>query len=157
MKLVEVSSRLHTSFGPPILVAFWDLGKWEIMGNLGWWNIMIEQTKQKRSKNALSNMEDESVESWRLTWNIIMEVWKNIFLSKWVIHRFHVTLLGCISFRFHVRFLGCIPSKIKMDRKELAWNLSRSLHVNFVQSNHPWDWYFSHRIHVWYIYHTNFP
>ena len=31
----------------------------------------------------------------RLTWNIIMEVWKIIFLSKWVICRFHVNLPGC--------------------------------------------------------------
>ena len=28
-------------------------------------------------------------------WNIIMEVWKIIFLSKWVICRFHVNLPGC--------------------------------------------------------------
>ncbi len=35
---------------------------------------------------------------WRLTWNIIMEVWKIIFLSKWVICMFHVNLTGC-SFR----------------------------------------------------------
>ena len=32
---------------------------------------------------------------WRLTWNIIMEVWKIIFLYKWVICRFHVNLPGC--------------------------------------------------------------
>ena len=31
----------------------------------------------------------------RLTRNIIMEVWKIIFLSKWVICRFHVNLPGC--------------------------------------------------------------
>ena len=31
----------------------------------------------------------------RLTWNIIMEVLKIIFLSKWVICRFHVNLPGC--------------------------------------------------------------
>ena len=31
----------------------------------------------------------------RLTWNIIMEVWKIIFLSRWVICRFHVNLPGC--------------------------------------------------------------
>ena len=28
-------------------------------------------------------------------WNIIMEVWKIIFLAKWVICRFHVNLSGC--------------------------------------------------------------
>ncbi len=32
----------------------------------------------------------------RLTWNIIMEVWKIIFLSKWVICRFHVNLPECM-------------------------------------------------------------
>ena len=31
----------------------------------------------------------------KLTWNIIMEVWKTIFLSKWVIYMFHVNLPGC--------------------------------------------------------------
>ena len=31
----------------------------------------------------------------RLTWNITMEVWKIIFLSKWFISRFHVNLPGC--------------------------------------------------------------
>ena len=31
----------------------------------------------------------------RLTWNIIMEVGKMIFLSKWVIYRFHVNFPGC--------------------------------------------------------------
>ena len=31
----------------------------------------------------------------RLTWNIIMQVWKIIFLSKWVICRFDVNLPGC--------------------------------------------------------------
>ena len=30
----------------------------------------------------------------KLTWNIIMEVWKIIFLSKWVICRFHVNFPG---------------------------------------------------------------
>ena len=36
---------------------------------------------------------------WRLTWNIIMGVWKIIFLSQWVICRFHVNLLGCMAFK----------------------------------------------------------
>ena len=31
----------------------------------------------------------------RLVWNIIMEVWMIIFLSKWLISRFHVNLPGC--------------------------------------------------------------
>ena len=35
------------------------------------------------------------IHSGRLTWNLIMEVWKIIFLSKWVIGRCHVNLPGC--------------------------------------------------------------
>ena len=34
----------------------------------------------------------------RLTWNIIIGVWKIIFLSKWVICRFHVNLPGCTQY-----------------------------------------------------------
>ena len=40
----------------------------------------------------------------RLTWNIIMEVWKMIFLSKWVIYRFHVNLPGGSVHHCHVFF-----------------------------------------------------
>ena len=39
--------------------------------------------------------EAESLHPGRLTWTIIMEVWKIMFLSKWVICRFHVNLPGC--------------------------------------------------------------
>ena len=38
---------------------------------------------------------NSQIHPWRLTWNIIIEVWKVIFLSKWVICRFHVNLQGC--------------------------------------------------------------
>ena len=39
-----------------------------------------------------------------ITWNIIMEVWKIIFLSKWVICRFHVNLPGCIRMKNDILF-----------------------------------------------------
>ena len=35
-------------------------------------------------------MKTVDIHPWRLTWNIIVEVWKIMFLSKWVICRFHV-------------------------------------------------------------------
>ena len=35
----------------------------------------------------------------RLTWNLKMMVWKIIFLSKWVICRFHVNFPGCIGLK----------------------------------------------------------
>ena len=44
---------------------------------------------------ALENQ--TALHPWRLTWNIIMEVWKIIFLSKWVICMFHVNIPGCIK------------------------------------------------------------
>ena len=36
-----------------------------------------------------------SVHPGRLTWNIVIELWKIMFLSKWVICMFHVNLPGC--------------------------------------------------------------
>ena len=48
-----------------------------------------------RGKNAIQ------LHPGRSTWTIIMEVWKIIFLSKWVICRFHVYLPGCIWGLFH--------------------------------------------------------
>ena len=47
------------------------------------------------SSQQTSNFVRKFLHPWRLTWNIIMEVWKIIFLSKWVICRFHVNLPWC--------------------------------------------------------------
>ena len=44
----------------------------------------------------------DQVHPWRSTWNIIMEAWKSIFLSKRVICRFHVNLPGCTLQGFDV-------------------------------------------------------
>ena len=41
------------------------------------------------------SLKESNVHPGRLTWNIIMEIWKIIFLSKWVICRFYVNLPGC--------------------------------------------------------------
>ena len=49
------------------------------------------------------NPGEKSLHPWGLTWNIIMEVWKIIFLSKWMICRFHVNLPGCSD---HASVLG---------------------------------------------------
>ena len=48
----------------------------------------------------------------RLTWNIIMEAWKIIFLSKWVICRFHVNLPGCNVKTKTWRFVDIFPFKL---------------------------------------------
>ena len=42
----------------------------------------------------IKNIWNHNLHPWRLTWNIIMDVWKIIFLCKWVICRFHVNLPG---------------------------------------------------------------
>ena len=62
----------------------------------------LELLRPKVAPHLNSNPEIESSDQgqillhpWRLTWNIIMEVWKISFLSKWVICRFHVNLPGC--------------------------------------------------------------
>ena len=39
----------------------------------------------------------EQLHPWRLTWNLIMEVWKISFLSTWVTFWLHVNLPGCIQ------------------------------------------------------------
>ena len=62
-----------------------------------WWEVFLREAekkpeKQKQSKNTIAR---GGLHPWRLTWNIIMEVWKIIFLRKWVICRFHVYLPGC--------------------------------------------------------------
>ena len=47
---------------------------------------------------------------WRLTWNIIMEVWKIMFLSKWVICRFHVNPPGIYRVSQMPGHAGCCPA-----------------------------------------------
>ena len=53
--------------------------------------------KEQKAKEMHWGGEERWIHPGRLTWNIIMEVWKMIFLSKWVIYRFHVILPGCRS------------------------------------------------------------
>ena len=70
----------------------------------------------------------------RLTWNIIMEVWKIIFLSKWVICRFYVNLPGC-------NVLGCydfLPSEYQwhFERKALWVVVPPSLPMEMLQQIH---------------------
>ena len=52
------------------------------------------------------------IHPWRLTWNIVVEVWKIIFLSKWVICRFHVNLAGCNHFIFPS--IQCLPRRVSL-------------------------------------------
>ena len=64
-----------------------------------WWEVFLREAEKKNRKT-------KAVQKYQLLkggtspvkingWNIIMEVWKIIFLRKWVICRFHVYLPGC--------------------------------------------------------------
>ena len=70
----QITATSFQSCSPQHVAEFREMGLQKLRRNLGWWNI---------------------VHPWRLTWNIIMEVWKIMFLSKWMICRFHVNLPWC--------------------------------------------------------------
>ena len=64
----------------------------------GWYQGWLSKILQTTFDVATCRLISKYFHPWRLTWNIIMEVWKIIFLSKWVICRFHVNLSGCKIF-----------------------------------------------------------
>ena len=69
----------------------------------------------------------------RLTWNIKMEVWKIIFLSKWVICRFHVNLPGCNRNKWpKVILVTAVISPLQMElwAHYYNWFLSPTLSMN---------------------------
>ena len=88
-----------------------------------------------------------NVHPWSLTWNIIMEVWKIVFLSKWVICRFHVNLPGCmqiyspqksIHFRSHGNFLRLALQRQNQSVDQLFTALaSEAKRGWFIHKNHP--------------------
>ena len=63
------------------------------------------------------------IRPWRLIWHTIMEVWKRIFLSKWVICGFPVILLGSTSYtlKLHTYFLVL---KTPVDGIDCRWKSS---------------------------------
>ena len=74
------------------------------LGGIGWHSLASTTGGlwKGHRPNTLENEDLEPIQKWwvhpgRITWNTIMEVWKIIFLSKWVICRFHVNLPGCIG------------------------------------------------------------
>ena len=73
------------------------------------------------------------VHPWRLTWNIIMEVWKIIFLSKWVIFRFHVYLPGCNWSRGLFESYCCCKSSFRL-------RLSSHFQKQTIWSSHDTGW-----------------
>ena len=63
---------------------------------------------------------------WRLTWNIIMKVWKFIFLSTWAICMFHVNLPGCICQCFPGHHVTWCPGK----HWEMILDIHRTTRIN---------------------------
>ena len=82
-----------------VLMLLWCKLWWRGPGVYCWemmiWNDSMFGSTESVGK-ATSCHEWNPVHPGRLTWNIIMGVGKMIFLSKWVIYRFHVNLPGCI-------------------------------------------------------------
>ena len=69
-----------------------------------------------------------SIHPWRLAWNIIIGVWKIIFLSKWVICMFHVNLPGCSNNRIGTDKIWKVSSQALPD-----WPRFRSCWRKFIQ------------------------
>ena len=57
--------------------------------------VYLESKQSLTIIHFIINLDNLRLHPWRLTWNIIMEVWKIIFLSKRVICRCHANLPGC--------------------------------------------------------------
>ena len=76
---------------------------------------------------ATSKAPGFSLHPGRLTWNIIMKVWKIIFLSKWMICRFHLNLPGCIEDRERV-----------CQQPPAALFLASFFHLVLVAPKHTW-------------------
>ena len=82
----------------------------------------------------------------RLTWNIIMEVWKIIFFSTWLIYRFHVILPGCrysqTDFQnerimiscthgsYQIRWLQMSPTLVKHDKFNIYCTAFCLMHIS---------------------------
>ena len=74
--------------------------------------------QEVNSPNMSLTQFGERLHPGRLTWTIIMEVWKIIFLSKWVICRFHVNLPGCMiySWSISLSWFYVVTSEVCVDR-----------------------------------------
>ena len=83
----------------------------------------------------------------RLTWNIIMEVWKIIFFSTWLIYRFHVILPGCRYSQtkiskwknhdtlhpmvfYQIRWLQMSPTLVKHDKFNIYCTALFLMHIS---------------------------
>ena len=132
-KHMPVASRF---FGFPFFLAGLDTTKCKgdhENVSFGLWSIPAREKWTRKNEIGYALQQDLPntpkewlIHPWRFTWNIIMEAWKIMFLSKWVICRFHLNLPGhneyevdiwnviCITFLLHWQFhvyLFCILSK----------------------------------------------
>ena len=91
--------------------------------------------RSKRSPILPKNQPKRTLHPWRFSWNIIMEGWKIIFLSKWVICRFHVNLPGC-------KYISCKHSQMKWNLETISVVGSQwiQLDTTFLTSENPEQW-----------------
>ena len=72
---------------------------------------MMRTSEKLDHRNQGSDLGEHGIHPGRLTWTIMMEVWKIIFLSKWVICRFHSMLIFQGVFENIWNHLGGIEDK----------------------------------------------
>ena len=112
-------------------------GKEEKVGISRFWRMYFQMRKCLESQGLLKSLVFDSTSKFtpcRLTWNIIMEVGKMIFLSKWVIYRFHVNLPGCTETTLSKESLGACWGLLIRLCNQLYWSLGPDkggLHVTW--------------------------
>ena len=113
-----------------------------IMRSQNWW-FGDPRTLRKTGSN-LSILEDpmilkaKSLHPGRLKWNIIIEVGKIIFLSKWVIWMFHVNLPGCNEFRWFFLSSSRPILENRWDPNGLELKVSERIAVDEQKSPYCW-------------------
>ena len=91
-------------------------------------NPMVESIKKHLKNKHKNGFQQTMVHPWRLTWNIIMEVCKIIFLSKLVIWRFHINLPGCrMLWMYRKTLQGTLPHLREVDTSEHQQMLKQTL------------------------------
>ena len=92
------------------------------------------------------------VHPWRLTWNIIMEVWKIIFLSKWVMFRFHTNLPAwnwsrglfesycCCMSSFRLRLSSHFQKQTIWSSHDTGWSVKKRLPSKNIYHEPPKPW-----------------
>ena len=107
---------------------------------------VVEANQRKSTGQILKS----TVHPWKLTVNIIMEVWKIMFLSKWVICRFHVNLPECKKNDPNHDLLSmnhCSLTNLKSESP--SWKIPWTSETNFARNLQYHNHYLSQSIRIY--------